>query len=366
MTERPTVGPTRGTRGRGGSTPRRVRGVTLLELTISLGVGATIAAAAMVLTSDFGRFHHRQVGHLSLGHRLRSAAELLAADIRNAGVGVGYTPSGRFGGLVGGPFTAPGGATFEPAGRDVETPDGTVRTDDLVLRRAIGARRTILGLDPGSVEICRGLSLAAGDRVVASARTGLSARTLRVQGAVEAACTLGRCMDGCTTVSFSDDPSYVSDPSALTRTFRGGDLFTDFQVVAWFVATDDDGEAALRRAELEALETCATAGSSCGGEVAGGIETLQIRWARFDEGLSSWVELDPSQPVETFDRLRVDLELLGRARGDPKVGKTQPVVSQLEPGLCLPMPCGAERDSVPRLALRTTVEVRNAGRLRIR
>jgi hypothetical protein len=149
--------------------------------------------------------------------------------------------------------------------------------------------------------------------------------------------------------------------------FTAGDLFTEFETVVWFVARGEDGRAQLRRVGARTADACAAPDATCGALVAEGIELLQYRVSAFDPSTRAWEAVSLAAEIATPRRLRVDLELVARGRSDPGVGTTPLIESQLEPGLCIPGPCGQpERDGVPRVALRTTVEVRNAGRLRIR
>lgn len=342
---------------------RRGRGFSLVETVVAVALGTIVAIAGLAITRDFHRFHARHTSELEAAQGLREALELIAEDVRNAGVGVGYQPEGRFAGFLTGTLELPGGARFQAEGRSVSTVDGSLPVDDLGIRRALGQRRTILYLEDGTGEICAGLGLEPRTRVAVTSRNGLTARTLLVLGASASACTRGICSGGCDRITWSGDDAYVSDPRALISPFTGGDLFADFETVVWFVAADASGQAQLRRHVAET--GCPSLDETCGGKVAPGVELLQYELWRFDAETRTWARLSHAGPIETLERLRVDLELVVRGRSDPGVGRTPPVTSQLAPGVCLPAPCGSEHDGVPRMALRTTVEVRNAGRFRL-
>lgn len=343
------------------------RGYTLLEMTVSIGLGSAIALGALTLTADFNRFQHRHLGELGADQRLRDSLDLIAQDIRNAGVGVGYRPDGEYAGFITGNFSLPGGAVFDATNRVISTSDGNVLTDDLGLRRALGDRRTVLFLEEGTGQICTGLEFESGDRVAVTSRSGRSGKTLRILGSSPTPCTRGVCSGGCASITWAADPAYVSSPAATTQLFVGGDLYQDYETVVWFVSVDDEGFPSLRRVSGDRIYTCATAGETCGGEAAEGVVFLHYAVARLDATSGAWVAVSQDQPIRSFEPLRVDIEMIARSKSDPGVGLTQSVSSDLEPGLCAPAHCGnGELDTVPRLALRTSVEVRNAGRLTIR
>lgn len=336
----------------------RRRGLTLIEIMVGVAVGSIIIVAALSLAVYSARIQHRQSSNLQVSRGLRDAAELIAEDVRNAGVGVGYDASGVFGGFALGADASP----FAPSGRTVTSRDGSLPTDDLVIRRALGRRRSALGQLAGEVELCVGLGVEAGDLISIVAKNGLSATAYRVQSLHASTCALGVCVEGCEAAALT--PTSLVPGGALVRS---GDAFADLDVVAWFVVPpgdDPDHPGGLRRATQAQFGACAQA-FDCGGLVSDVVTMLQVRYARFDEGLSSWVELDPAQPIRTRERLRVDLELFGRSRTDPGLGQAYGLVSELVSETCAPSPCGTEPGSVPRAAYRTTVEVRNAGRLRI-
>ncbi|MBX2813263.1 MAG: prepilin-type N-terminal cleavage/methylation domain-containing protein [Myxococcales bacterium] len=343
-----------------------VRGFTLLEMMVSVAIGTAITMSALVLTADMQRYSHRHMGELGSSQRLRDALELLSHDIRHAGVGVGYSEAAVFDGMVLGSIQTTGGASFQTDNRSISTVDGQLMTDDFILRLAEGERRTILYLESGSGLICDGLEFGDNELVVVTARNGRGARTLRIQGSSSSACTRGFCMDGCQQISYTEDEAYRSDASAVGRTFAAGDIFRSYETVVWFVAPDDDGYPSLRRATDSALASCTQPNTRCGSEVADGIEVVQYTIWRLDDDSNQWVQLPKSQVIDTYDRLRVDLEMIARARSNPKFGAVQVQRSQLEPSLCVPEGCEANAtDQSPRVTLRTTIEVKNAGYLQI-
>lgn len=333
-----------------------------------LALGTFVSVGALVLTSNFQRFSHRHVGEIGADQNVRRALDLMAEDVRNAGVGVGYAPDGTFSGLLGGGFSVSGGASFMANNRSIQTMDGTLRTDDVGVRRALGKRRTVAYLEGGYGEVCQGLKLGTDDIVSVVSRSGLAGRTLRVLSASPTACSRNPCAAGCLGVSFASDPSYLSDAGAVTRRFTAGDMFSEYETVVWFVAVDSEGFPSLRRAGGAAVNTCSSANETCGGEVAEGVEFVQMAWWRLDAATGNWVSQSHDALPKTEDPLKVDIELVVRTRQDPGVGRFRPIESEIEAGLCAPEHCGRSGDSdqVPRMVLRTSVEVKNAGRLRLR
>lgn len=343
------------------------RGFTLLELMVALGIGLAISFLAFTLTADMQRYSHRHMSELGASQRLRQVLDLIASDVYHAGIGVGYTPTGEFEGFLVGDFQAEGGAQFDVDNRSITTVDGVLLTDDLGVRRADGERRTILYLEEGLGLICDGMNFEANELVAVTARNGSGARTLRVLDHSSADCTRGSCVDGCQSITYSEDETYRSDSSVVGRSFSAGDLYRGFETVVWFVVTDDEGNPSLRRAGQQALASCSDVSASCGAEVAEGIEVVQYTMWQMDSSTEEWVEVSKESAITAEEALRVDIEIVAKGQSDPNIGMQHVVESQLEPSLCIPTHCGDNsHDQTPRLVLRTTIEVRNAGRLRIR
>lgn len=337
--------------------------MSLVEVMVATAVGASVVAFGLVVTGDFNRGYQRHAGSLDSARSLRSALELIAQDVRQAGVGVGYTADGEFPGLVTGNFTVQG-AAFSAEGRAVSTVDGPMTVQDLGLRRATGTRRTVLWLDPsGEGEICAGLSFEPEDLSIVADRGGRRSRTVRVLSSSPSGCVRGLCTGGCTSIQFEEDDAWVSDPAAREGRAQGGDLFSRYESVVWFVAADDRGQPELRRVG-SLSPPCADADAGCGELAAPGVLWLRFRVHRHDG--DGWIPVGLDRPLMTEDRLRVDLELAGRAPSDPGVGPMAAVASQMDTELCAPAPCGSGSDRVPRAVARTTVEVKNAGQMRIR
>ena len=342
------------------------RGFSLVELLVAMAIGTGIAVLAFALTGDFQKFYHQHAAHLSNAQTLRRAAELIGQDLRNAGAGVGYRPDGRFGGLIRGGFEVAGGARFEANDRILQTVDGRLWVDDLGIRRAMGERRTVLYLEDGYGEICAGLSFRARERVSVTSKTGRRGRSLYILEHGPSSCTRGRCLGGCSRITWRPSPGYISHEGAASHRFAGGDLHRGYETVVWFIAVDAEGRGQLRRAASGDLESCARPDASCGVEVMDGVELLQYAVWSYDPASRLWSRQPPDGEVQGAQRLRVDLELVARGRTDPGVGRQPALQSQLREDLCVPAPCGRASDRVPREVLRTTIEVRNAGRMYVR
>lgn len=345
---------------------RRRAGFTLLELLVSLAVGSVVIAAAVVLTVDHSKVLGRASSRLDMHQRARLSADLLAQDLRHAGVGVGYRPDGRFAGLLRGTFSVPGGATFEADDRAVTLASGALVTDDVGIRQAVGDMRSIAAFGAGSAEICAGASFEEDEVVVLATREGIHARTVRIGPLSSSGCSRDACVGGCESFSFTNDTSYVSDSWASSADYAGGEVAGRYQEVVWFLVPDAAGRGLLQRAEVTAAQPCAAADTSCGGLVAEGVESLQLAVWLWDDLTGAWVDRTTATDITGAERIRVDIELVTRGLGtDPGTGPQEPVALELASGVCAPMPCG-ERDQIPRWVTRSSVEIRNSGRMMIR
>jgi hypothetical protein len=94
-----------------------------------------------------------------------------------------------------------------------------------------------------------------------------------------------------------------------------------------------------------------------------GVETLQVAVWGWDRATDSWLDVTAEPMITDRERLRVDLEMVVRGDSDFEQRVQPPVQLQLEDA-CVP-DCD-QGDYVNRWALRTTVEIRNSGRLQLR
>lgn len=344
------------------------RGITLLELIVSTACSGILLTAGVMLTVGHSKVLGRTAERTEVGQAARLTMDLLASDVRMAGVGVGYRPDGSFGGLRRGQFTVLGGATFDATDHEIQLRTGSMTTDDIGIRHATGRVRTIADFDTVSGQVCTGSGLEEGDIAVLMTREGLHARTVRITSLAGATCTGGTCVDGCDRFGWTADESYVSDAYALEASFIDGELMADYAEIVWFVTPNDEGDGMLRRAEIDAQNRCAARDTSCGGNVTVGVESLQVALWQWDSEADEWVNRTQTGDVTDRDRIRVDLEIVLRGRKEHRrAGGRADVELALADDQCVPGPCGAQRrDGFERRVLRTSVEVRNSGRMQIK
>lgn len=364
---RPPSQPTTNVAVRGSGRIRRRGGFSLIELMVATAVGLFVVAATFVFIVHQNRLLEFTKRDIDRDRSGRVALDLLAQDVRHAGVGVGYQPDGTFNGLLLGTFTVPGGASFSAVDhpvalvtsqRGVESAYQSV-TDDIGIRLANGSYRSIAQHGPGFGQVCAGGEYEAGDIVIFQTEDGIDAMTAKILSiGPSPSCDGGICASGCDLFTWAPDNSFSAGPNPATAEYVGGEMAGGFREIVWFVT--DGGE--LRRAEVTAETPCTARDETCGGTAALDVETLQMRVWQWDQEIGTWEDRTASQTLTDDRRIRVDIEVVIRTRGSKDA--TQPPINlQLAPGRCLPE-CG-QRDTVSRRALRTSVEVRNSGRLRL-
>ncbi len=315
---------------------KQTRGLTLIELVVSLAISSFLVMAAVSMTAEHTRLLGLTSEKVDMYQEARRAMDMMALDVRQAGVGIGYRPSGWFDGFSRGTFTVEGGAQFRSNNRTLALAAGDVPTDDLGIRRASGDFRTIADFDSTSGQMCAGGNFHSGDVVAFSSQQGLYAMTARIDGLAAAPCSEGDCLGGCVAFTWQPSPSFVSEPSALTASYAEGQVAAGFEHVVWFV-NSVDGLGELRRASVTTERPCTSL--DCGGTVASGVETLQVSLWSWDPTASAWVDITSDAQITNRDRLRMDLEMVVRGRSDFDVGVQPPVQLELEPGACVPT-CG--------------------------
>lgn len=345
---------------------RRQRGFSLVELLVSVAAGSFILAAGVSLTTQHTRILSKTTNLVDRSQAARLTVELLAEDLRMAGVGVGYSPDGTFGGLARGSFTVSGGATFEADDGVVALASGAIATDDIGIRSATGRVRTIASYGAGNGELCAGSGLDAGDLAIMMTREGLHSRTVRIDAVVGAGCTSGVCLGGCERVQWSDDPTYRSDVYATSASYADGEMIGDFSEIVWFVEPGADQEGVLRRAEIDAARPCAARDDTCGGIVAYGVEAIQARIWQWDTVNDAWANRTTDGQVASRERIRVDVEVVVRGSDSQPISNGEEITLQLADAQCVPAPCGSKHDGISRRVLRSSVEIRNAGRMQLR
>jgi prepilin-type N-terminal cleavage/methylation domain-containing protein len=366
---------------------RQRRGFTLIEMMIGVVVGSIIVLAAVAFAGQEARTLATSNQVLELGQVGRVALGMIADDVTNAGVGVGYRADGTFVGInttgvVNGAaddIELAGGA-FNTRNRAINVAGVPTITDDLVVAVADGATATIVGAPTGSlaganVTVCapgpNDLQFSAGDRVIARDAFGLAAASYVLNDAADPApCPAdvqclgsGQCVD--LTVG-ADVYQWTSDATADNAGFMRGQLIGNFRQVVWYIDPTQSGR--LRRYTVDpAVAPGACAGFACGAIVAEGVESLQFRVRAFATP-GGWQDVTGAA-VQNNDPLRVDLELVVRARTQDSSNKLHDPARLLLESIvgapvCLPADCNAQT-LVRREVFRTSVEVKNSGFMRL-
>ena len=339
---------------------RRSRGFTMLELLVTVGVGTVVITAATMFVSHQARHVGYTKSRLDSIQDGRAALYVLMADARHAGLGVGYQGD-RFAGMIRGNFSVTGGATFSGNNRQIALARGTQATDDLALRMADGRFSSIAAFMPGGGQICAGSGIGVGDTVLLVSEDTLASFTGKITGLQVDACAHGTCISGCESFTYADDTSYASEAGASALDYAGGEMISGYKSIVWFVEPNAAGTGELRRAVVNASSPCQDR-ATCGGVVAENVETLQLRVSGWDETTGAWVDRTADAELRGSAALRIDIELVVRSRSMEQK-RSEPVQLQLEPGACIPGPCGAESDRVARRTFRTSIDVRNSGRM---
>lgn len=340
--------------------------MTLLEVVIGAALSIVLTLAAFTFSQHQSRVMGLSSTSLNMGQAGRTAIDLLADDIRHAGVGIGYRPDGSFPGVILGEFTF-GAARFATSGMTVPLASGEISTDDLGFRLADGNYATVADWSTsGTAQICAGSGVRSGELSVVRTEDGLAFKTISITALTSGAgCTTGLCLGGCDTLVWSDDTSLESEDDATSMSFLGGELATGYKSVVWFVEATDpsrEGIAALRRVMFDGTRECGQRDYTCGDLVAEGIETLQAQFWEWDPGNDRWNNVTGGTTTP-WSRLRVDVELVvrGMSTGDRPQGMHE---LRLEPGVCVPS-CDTP-DGIERRVLRASTEIKNSGRARIR
>jgi prepilin-type N-terminal cleavage/methylation domain-containing protein len=360
-------------------------GFTLIEVMISSVLSAMLVAAAF----SFVGMSMKQAGistdHLAMATEGQNAMGLLLDDLRRAGTGVGYTTAGDFAGLMMGNFTVDG-VQFNPDSGEatlalkhgdltgaMTAVDHAVPSEDLGIRMATGSLSTLAQYDSGgTAQFCTapGVEFEDGEVAVIRDESGLSARTILITSAPSsAACSWGECIGGCESFSYSEFPEgFASSNDAASPNYAGGELFGRFGTFVWFVLADGEGRANMRRAVFDNDNGCVGRDQNCGQLVARDVETLQYEVWRWDADSAAWARHDDgSSAVTGTDRIRIDVELVVRSdRGRAAPAASLPL--RLRDGTCVPdvSPCGSPVDYIERAAYRTSIEIKNAGRMQLK
>lgn len=374
-----------------GAARRARRGLTLVEVIIGTVIALILTAAAVAFATQETRLMDISQERLQVSMVGRSAIALLADDLRKAGAGIGYDETDSFAGLVTNTFTA-GSVTFNPLGSPI--PDGatpplppgsytdntftrprsgphqgtsyTAPTHDLGIRVAEGSYATIVRERNNAGVICAGpgIEFLPNEPVIMRDAIGISARSGTIQVTPASTGPGCPCMGGCSNFTLTPTTDFSTGPGADTATFGFGEIQGGYSTIVWFVAINDAGEGELRRAELPG-NACA-ARATCGGLVADFAETLLTQVWRWDSTLNRWLQAGQDPIQASGDRIRVDVELVLRSENETNAPKPE-VELRLRAGACVPGPCGGvNNDNYSRIAYRTSVEIMNSGRMRLR
>jgi Tfp pilus assembly protein PilW len=343
---------------------------------VATGIGLFVIAGALVFVAHNTQLLEFTKSELDRDRSGRLALDLLTDDLRLAGLGVGYDQNGNFGGIMLGSYTVPGGASFGinqtvalGYGVNASGLSGTynLSTDDIGIRFANGTWRSIANYTATAGQICSGSGFRANDIVLAVADDGMTTQTLKLATISAGSCSFGTCLGGCDDVTYAVDSSYSSGTNAAAANFIGGEMAGAYKTVVWFVDTTSadpgSGSANLRRAEVTSASQCATRDQTCGQLVAYDVETVKIAVNQWDPTTLAWVN-QSSQTVLDRRRVRIDLEMVVRTRSS-NLRSQDAITMQLNSGTCVPAPCGSV-DQIGRRVMRTSVEVRNSGRMNLR
>lgn len=336
---------------------RKPAGFSLIELLVASAISIFMVMAIFNFASHETRLLGFTKQEIDIEQSARLALDLLADDLRSAGIGVGYAEDGTFAGLLTQAFTVPGNGSFSADNFSITLASGTVPTDDIGIRSARGGLVTVTDFGAGTGQVCAGSGATAGETVVLMEAGGMAARSVVIDDLAGVPCGVATCASGCQNFTWTDDNTYSSGSVASTVDYTTGELATRFAFIVWFVHVGADGHGTLRRAEVTDSNPCTARDETCGEVVAYDAESLQMRISRWDG--SAWVD-QTGTAITSTDRIRVDLELVMRSRSTSQ--RTQlPVTLELDSGTCLPNPCGTQ-DQISRRAVRTSVDIRNAGR----
>lgn len=357
------------------------RGFTLVELMVGVLIGVTITTAAVAFVRHETRLMGITNDRLGMVQSSRAAMDLLASDLRQAGLGTVSTDTGDFAGLYTGDFALNGANFTSNAAVDLKPSQSvaggyTVNSMDLGMRVAAGDQATIVdftgvGTTAGQIQVCNrpGLAFADDELVLLQGeynRASLGVRLVQevtAAGACPCQTTMGTpCRRFEWSLPGNDAQGWENDPSARNMNYVNGQVFGNHRTVVYFVDQQDvaTGKAELYRMDFSELPgTCAAPARdpSCAGLVADNVEAIYYQVWTLAPGGGGWAQLTPGDPIPIAARIRVDVELV--VRGDKEKESEQPaVLADLGGGVRFP---DAGRDRVERQVFRTSVQVRNAG-----
>ncbi len=347
---------------------------------IGLAVASIVIMAAIAFAHDEIKAFGRGNQNLEMLQTGRAALDLMMRDFTNAGSGIGYDYQSSFPGLkLGGTFSiGPASGGSAPA----FTTDNAVFTDpmwgyttvndDVFIRSTEVSTNTVMrsGAEAGGFFfVCNPTRVLDGDMVSLRDTTGQLISIRQVSGL-----TIGSpCVD-CVGTGLCDSFQLAVVPGPLGYTTPGGasdeewslgTVATGHRISIWFMTYGPDNFPQLRRA----VDTDCARGPACGNLMADNIDTLQVRYFRWDETAvpQNWVL--HTGPINTRERFRVDVELVVRSRTMEDQQFHAPVRLALESSgggtfpPTSPVLNATQRNSLryQRIVLRSSIQLRNTG-----
>jgi len=370
--------------------------MTLIELMVGVFIALFLTAAAVAFTVHETRLMGVSRDTIEVSQTARATLDLLSEDLRKAGTGVGYNAVQCFNGLLTGQFNV-NGIVFNPdngnsaynnpavgSGHNLNQfsldKDGSLRGTYPVTSHSVGSRfadgsyATIADLAPGTPngQLCfsPNANFVANQYAVFISESALDARPVTINVAPnDSPCTYGQCAGGCRNFTWAPlflTPVLESSPSAADAGYLGGEIAGGLKTVVWY-PTQDANAATLNRVVFD--QDCGDL--TCGGPVADNIESFTVQawqWNSFEAGNQGEFWRFAGQPVPcNYNRIRLDVEMVVRGRR-PTQRVGSPVALRSSPNVCLPGGLGAcpgVGDYVHREVYRTTIEIKNSGRMRL-
>ncbi len=362
------------------------RGLTLIEIMVGMMVGVVLTAAAVSFVRSESRLMGVTQDRLDVVRASRVVMNLISSDLRSAGLGLRPT-GGNFDGLLSGTFTL-AGVTFNNPGFTVslEEDEGTgsvnvynVATQDLGVRLADGDQATIIdftgkGSNAGRLTICDhgGMMMRDNELILLQDQPSISTWAIQLTP-FDPNVPCGDCAGGCRSANWALPAStahqYEGNNGDL-QDYTRGQMFGGYKTIVWFMTQDPNraNRGVLRRMTYDDTQPdCGARDNTCGALVVSNVEGFFYRVYQF-AAASGWQEVLPGTQATADGRVRVDVELI--VRSDERADKTSPgVVGTLAPGGGIVFPGGGasggplNRDRVERRVFRTTVELKNSGRI---
>jgi prepilin-type N-terminal cleavage/methylation domain-containing protein len=163
---------------------------------------------------------------------------------------------------------------------------------------------------PGFGQVCSGGSYEKDDIVLFQSEDTFDARAAKILTFTPGmACLSGTCIHGCDSMTWEQDDTYLAGRSSFGADYEGGEMSGGFTDVVWF-----EFEGNLRRAEINSTSPCTSRNETCGQVVDFDVDTLQARVLQWDASAGAWEDRTVAQSVTDPRRVRVDVEMVVRAR----------------------------------------------------